>query len=738
MHVDGFRFDLATTLGRVGKRRIHPQAPIFQIIAQDPVLSRVKLIAEPWDVGLGGYQVGNFPAPWREWNGKFRDAHPPLLEGRREPGRPRSATGWRARPICSRATGRQPAGQHQLHHRARRLHAARPGHATAASTTRRTASDNRDGADDNQSWNHGVEGETDDPEIIALRERQKRNLLATLLLSPGRADAARRATRWAAPSAATTTPTARTTSSSWLDWKLDDRAARAAGVHAPADRAAAAGSPILQQRRFFVGDYIWESQAQGPRLAAAGRQRDDAARLAEALASRRWRSRWAATPSRCSTSAAQRLVDDGLLVLMNAAPRADPVQAAGRGGGRAAGCWRSTPPTLDTPREHAVRGRIRGRARARWWCCASRSTPGGTARAGGGRAGPGHQAGGAAPAARGAGRHHPAVLDPGRRPAGGWARSPTCRQFATLGGARRLLGAAAPAGQRGQRRRSQPLRGQLGVRARPRLPVARSLRGLRGRRRPRGAARRARRAHRRPRNDPSRSSTGGAVRALKRAGIALAFERFLRDEWRPAVAARPAPVRVHRAPTASWLDDHALFTVLHAEQRRELARLAGAARAIGIRARSPTARRAHGDELLAGAVGAVAAGPAVAPGAPRGQRRRRRADGRSAVRRRVRLGGRLGEPRRCSSWTAGWAHRPTTHLRRARTGALPVYDWPAMARDDFSWIRARATRAGELFSLLRVDHALGFYRTYSRSPDGKVERLRARPTNGIRSSSARS
>jgi glycogen operon protein len=74
MRVDGFRFGLASVLGRVGAGHFDPHAPLFQIINQDPVLSRVKLIAEPWDVGLGGYQAGNFPAPWREWNGKYRDA----------------------------------------------------------------------------------------------------------------------------------------------------------------------------------------------------------------------------------------------------------------------------------------------------------------------------------------------------------------------------------------------------------------------------------------------------------------------------------------------------------------------------------------------------------------------------------------------------------------------------------------------------------------------------------------
>ena len=184
MHVDGFRFDLATTLGR-GRQRASSIAkrPFFQIIDQDPVLSRVKLIAEPWDLGLGGYQVGNFPAPLARVERQVPRRHPPLLEGRRQPGRRGRLPAGRVRRSLS---GRTPAaaGQHQLHHRPRRLHAARPGHLRQKHNDA-NGERNSDGADDNQSWNHGVEGETDDAGIIALRERQKRNLLATLFLSQG-------------------------------------------------------------------------------------------------------------------------------------------------------------------------------------------------------------------------------------------------------------------------------------------------------------------------------------------------------------------------------------------------------------------------------------------------------------------------------------------------------------------------------------------------------------------------
>ena len=175
----------------------------------------------------------------------------------------------------------------------------------------------------------------------------------------------------------------------------------------------------------------------------------------------------------------QRLVDDGLLVLMNAAPRADAVQAAGRGGGRSPGCWRSTPPSPTRQRrtpcaaDYVVGGAGDGGAAA-----AARRQGGAR---GGGRAGAGHQAAGAAaaPARR---RRRPAVLDPVGHGLGA-GRDPRPAEVCALGGARRVLGAAAAAGQRRVRRRSQPVRGQLGVRARSRLPGARRVRGLRRRRR---------------------------------------------------------------------------------------------------------------------------------------------------------------------------------------------------------------------------------------------------------------
>ena len=125
MHVDGFRFDLASALARE-LHEVDRLGAFFDIMRQDPVLSQVKLIAEPWDLGEGGYQVGNFPPGWAEWNDKYRDTMRALLEGRRRPDRRVRAAPHRLERSV-RPQRPQPARQHQLRHRARRLHAARPG-----------------------------------------------------------------------------------------------------------------------------------------------------------------------------------------------------------------------------------------------------------------------------------------------------------------------------------------------------------------------------------------------------------------------------------------------------------------------------------------------------------------------------------------------------------------------------------------------------------------------------------
>jgi len=183
MGVDGFRFDLATTLIRNERHEVDHQHPFLTEIAADPVLSRVKLIAEPWDVGNFGYQVGNFGYPWSEWNGKFRDSVRDI---------------WRAHSHTVQDLAYRLSGSSDLYGDDGRKPYASINFVTAHDgfTLRDLVTydrkhneanheDNRDGTDDNRSWNCGVEGETDDPAVNALRKRQIANLLSTLILSTG-------------------------------------------------------------------------------------------------------------------------------------------------------------------------------------------------------------------------------------------------------------------------------------------------------------------------------------------------------------------------------------------------------------------------------------------------------------------------------------------------------------------------------------------------------------------------
>jgi glycogen operon protein len=182
MHVDGFRFDLAATLAR-DFYEVDRLATFFEVVQQDPTISTVKLIAEPWDIGPGGYQVGNFPPLWTEWNGKFRDTARDFWRG--EP----STLGEFASRLTGSADlyqddGRRPVASinfvtchdgftltdlvsyHEKHNEA-------------------NGEENRDGESFNRSWNCGTEGPTDDPGILALRAKQRRNFLVTLMLAQG-------------------------------------------------------------------------------------------------------------------------------------------------------------------------------------------------------------------------------------------------------------------------------------------------------------------------------------------------------------------------------------------------------------------------------------------------------------------------------------------------------------------------------------------------------------------------
>jgi isoamylase len=182
MHVDGFRFDLASALARE-LYEVDKLGAFFDIIHQDPVLSQVKLIAEPWDLGEGGYQVGNFPLGWTEWNGKYRDAVRRF---------------WRGDAGLVSEFATRLAGSSDLYaHSGRRPYASinfvtchdgftlRDLTSYSQKHNEANGEGNQDGENNNFSWNCGIEGPTDNPAILALRERQQRNLIATLMLSQG-------------------------------------------------------------------------------------------------------------------------------------------------------------------------------------------------------------------------------------------------------------------------------------------------------------------------------------------------------------------------------------------------------------------------------------------------------------------------------------------------------------------------------------------------------------------------
>jgi isoamylase len=182
MHVDGFRFDLASTLARE-LHAVDRLSAFFDLIQQDPVVSQVKLIAEPWDVGEGGYQVGNFPPLWSEWNGKYRDTVRDYWRGE-EASLGEFAFRFTGSSDLYESTGRRPNASINFitAHDGFTLNdlvSYNEKHNEA------NGEDNNDGESHNRSWNCGVEGETDDAEVLELRARQRRNFLATLFLSQG-------------------------------------------------------------------------------------------------------------------------------------------------------------------------------------------------------------------------------------------------------------------------------------------------------------------------------------------------------------------------------------------------------------------------------------------------------------------------------------------------------------------------------------------------------------------------
>ncbi len=249
MHVDGFRFDLASTLARE-LHDVDRLSAFFDLIHQDPVISQVKLIAEPWDVGEGGYQVGNFPVLWSEWNGRYRDTARDFWRG--EPG---AMADFAYRLTGSsdlyEGTGRRP-------HASINFVTAHDGFTLADLVSynekhnEANGEDNRDGESHNRSWNCGAEGPTDDPAILALRRRQQRNLLATMLLSQGvpmllGGDEIGRSQRGNNNAYCQDGPI------SWFDWEHADKALLRFTTRLIAFRRQ---HPVFLRRRFFQGQPI--------------------------------------------------------------------------------------------------------------------------------------------------------------------------------------------------------------------------------------------------------------------------------------------------------------------------------------------------------------------------------------------------------------------------------------------------------------------------------------------------
>jgi isoamylase len=248
MHVDGFRFDLASTLARE-LHDVDRLSAFFDLVQQDPIVSQVKLIAEPWDVGEGGYQVGNFPGLWTEWNGKYRDTVRDYWRGE-----PATLGEFASRLTGSsdlyEATGRRPGASINfvIAHDGFTLHdlvSYNEKHNEA------NGENNNDGESHNRSWNCGVEGPTDDPEILDLRGRQSRNILATLMLSQGTPMLAH-GDEMGRTQQGNNNVYCQDSELSWMDWTLAETNADLVEFTKRAI-ALRAKNPVFRRRRFFEG-----------------------------------------------------------------------------------------------------------------------------------------------------------------------------------------------------------------------------------------------------------------------------------------------------------------------------------------------------------------------------------------------------------------------------------------------------------------------------------------------------
>jgi glycogen operon protein len=251
MHVDGFRFDLASTLARE-LFEVDKLGAFFDIIHQDPVLSQVKLIAEPWDVGPGGYQVGNFPVLWTEWNGKYRDGVRRFWKG----------DGGTYAEVATRLSGSS-----DLYEQSGRKPYASINFITChdgftlqdlvsynEKHNGANGEENRDGSNDNYSWNCGVEGPTDNPDILRLREKQKRNLVAILFFSQG-VPMILAGDELSHSQQGNNNAYCQDNEISWLNWQMDDHKKRFLEFIKKVAQLRR-DNPVFHRRRFFHGRAI--------------------------------------------------------------------------------------------------------------------------------------------------------------------------------------------------------------------------------------------------------------------------------------------------------------------------------------------------------------------------------------------------------------------------------------------------------------------------------------------------
>ncbi|WP_182903165.1 glycogen debranching protein GlgX [Microbispora sp. H10830] len=260
MHVDGFRFDLAAALARE-LHDVDRLSAFFDLIQQDPVISQVKLIAEPWDVGPGGYQVGNFPPLWTEWNGKYRDSVRDFWRGASQ-ALPEFASRLAGSSDLYASSGRRPVASINFV-------TAHDGFTLTDLVSydhkhnEANGEGNRDGTDDNRSWNCGAEGPVEDPGIVRLRRRQRRNLLTTLFVSQG-VPMLLAGDEFGRTQHGNNNAYCQDNDTSWIDWSL----IRQEGDLLDFVRRLAAlrrAHPVFRRRRFFQGrtvgdgsrDVIW-------------------------------------------------------------------------------------------------------------------------------------------------------------------------------------------------------------------------------------------------------------------------------------------------------------------------------------------------------------------------------------------------------------------------------------------------------------------------------------------------